>query len=310
MLGEEDGILIVDGSATPKKGKHSVGVGRQYCGKLGKVENCQLGVFVAYLGKGATAFLDARLFVPQAWVTPEHEELRERCRMPKDLTFQTEASIAREMIREVAQRGQVPFRWVLADEGYGRSPVFLDGIPEGVSYFCEVPRTTGIWLSDPAASSGAEEPSAEVKPVPVEQLIAGGEIAWTPAVLREGSKGPIKADVARLRVWDVRHNNNRPVAGKLVWLFLRRDLETGDVKYFLSSAPESTPMEKMAELSARRCHVETLFEDAKTDLGMDDYELRGWTGWAHHMTLVMLAQFFALSLQRDVKKKRPTSPSP
>jgi SRSO17 transposase len=146
-LGEADGVVIVDGSGFPKQGTHSVGVAPQYCGALGKIANCQQGVFAAYVSRLGYTFLDRRLSMPPEWFDDTHASVRQRYGVPPKLRFQTEPQLALEMVRGLVERAAVPFRWVVADEHYGRIPEFLDGVAlTGKGYFAEVPPATKVWV--------------------------------------------------------------------------------------------------------------------------------------------------------------------
>ena len=154
-LGESDGVLIVDGSGFPKRGEHSAGVAWQYCGRLGKVDNCQVGVFLVYASAKGQAFLNGQLYVPEQWFTPEYASRWKQCGLPPNLAFRTEPEIALALIQQVVEHNRVPFQWVLADEGFGRNPGFLDGLDSlGKRYLVEVPKDTRVWLRTP----GVEPP--------------------------------------------------------------------------------------------------------------------------------------------------------
>ncbi len=149
-LGEPDGVVIVDGSGFPKQGNHSVGVAWQYCGHLGKLANCQQGVFAVYASRHGYAFLDERLYLPEKWFTAEYHDRWKACGIPETLSFQTEPALGLEMIADWMRRGVVPFRWVTADETYGKSPSFLEGIAAlDKWYLVEVPADTRVWWRTP-----------------------------------------------------------------------------------------------------------------------------------------------------------------
>ena len=149
-LGEPDGVVIVDGSGFPKQGSHSVGVAQQYCGHLGKVANCQEGVFALYASRRGYAFLDKRLYMPASWFTADYQERWRACRIPDTLTFRTEPELGLDMITALVQRAVLPFRWVTCDERYGEIPAFLDGIAAlDKWYFAEVAEDTRVWLRTP-----------------------------------------------------------------------------------------------------------------------------------------------------------------
>ena len=153
------GVVIFDGSGFPKQGTHSVGVARQYCGAVGKIANCQHGVFAAYVSRKGYTFLDRRLYMPETWFDQAHAPLRRRYGVPADLTFQSEPQLALEMLERLVERAEVPFAWVVAHEHYGMIPSFLDGVEARQKwYFAEVPTSTQVWVGAPkveAPSPGA-----------------------------------------------------------------------------------------------------------------------------------------------------------
>lgn len=149
-LGDPDGVIIADGSGFPKRSQHSAGVAWQYCGRLGKVENCQEGVFLVYASAKGQAFLNGRLYLPADWFTPDYADRWEQCGIPRLTPFQTEPEIALELIRQVVDRDRVAFRWVTADADFGRDPGFVDGLAAlGKWYLAEVPKSTRAWLRTP-----------------------------------------------------------------------------------------------------------------------------------------------------------------
>ena len=320
-LGEPEGVLIVDESGVAKKGTESVGVARQYCGSVGKIENSQMGVYLAYVSTQGATLIDGRLYLPESWFSEDQRETRwKKCRVPEDLVFKTKPEIATQMIRDVTDLDQLPAQWLLADEAYGQNTGFLDALPEHLHYFCEVPTTTRVWSTRPRIeeyilSRGPERGSSrrrlvdgEPQAQAVSVLAADPDLEWTRVTIKEGAKGPIQADVARLRVVEVRDS----LPGKQLWLFLRRGITTAEIKYFLSNAPADIPLDKMVWLCGMRWPVETCFREAKDELGMDHYEVRSWTGWHRHMVLVMLAHFFMLLVRNLLQKKlcRHDSASP
>lgn len=321
-LGEPEGVVICDGSGFPKQGTHSVGVAPQYCGALGKIANCQQGVFAAYVSRHGYTFLDRRLYVPEAWFDAAHAALRQRYGVPADLAFQTEPQLALEMVQGLVERAVVPFRWVVADEHYGMIPTFLDGVAAtGKWYFAEVPATTKVWVGAPTIAPPGTSPQGRPRtyarvavgtphPEEVQQIAARlSARAWQRATIKEGSKGPIEADFAFVRV--TRARRGRP--GLAGWLILRRNLTaTPEVKYFLSNAPASCPQATLVRVSGLRWPVETALEEAKGELGMDHYETRTWRGWHHHMTQTFLAHHFLVRLRLQLKKSPgvDSGPSP
>jgi SRSO17 transposase len=311
-LGEPDGVVIFDGSGFPKQGTHSVGVAPQYCGALGKIANCQQGVFAAYASRRGYTFLDRRLYMPEEWFDDAHAPLRQRYGVPAVLQFQTEPQLALEMLRGLVEREAVPFWWVVADEHYGMSPAFLDGVAAtGKWYLAEVPAATKVWEGEPKIEPVGRGPRG--RPRKYARVAAGApkaqEVrqiaarlparAWRRFTIKEGSKGPIEADFAFVRV--TRARRGRP--GLAGWLMLRRSLDGAkEVKYFLSNAPASCPHVALVRVSGLRWPGETALEEAKGELGMDHYETRTWRGWHHHMTQTFLAHHFLVRMRLQLKK--------
>lgn len=317
-LGEEDGVLTLDGSDFPKQGKESVGVKRQYCGQLGKRANCQAGVFLGYVSSTGYTLLDRRLYLPKEWVgSPLYAGRREKCGVPRGLAFRTKNELAWDMIESLQREGSVPHRWVACDEAFGRDTVLLDRMAGvGLWYFAEIPKDTRVWVERPATEvpvwkgrgrkpqcSKVLEGQPEAQEVANLAAVAAGE-AWTRCSIKEGTKGPIIADFLAVRVAAVRD----ALPGSDVWLVFRRNTETGEVKYFLSNAPADTPLSTLVRMAGLRWPIETCFEEGKQYLGMGDYEVRTWRGWHHHMTLCLLAHHFLVRAQQKFKKNRRDHP--
>lgn len=313
-LGEPGGLLIVDGSGFPKQGQHSVGVARQYCGHLGKIANCQHGVFAAYSSSRGTTFVDARLYMPQRWFDAEHAERRRRCAVPEELEFRTEPQLALDMVSQLAQRGALPFSWVLGDETYGADSKFVDGVQAlGKLYFVEVPKTTRVFLGpvplEPIVPGSRGRPrtlprraNESAPPVQVQHVADQlPESAWTQQALRQGTKGPLWAQIACV---PVTRSVDRGRPGAKAWLVLRRSLSPHTpLKMFLSNAPPEQHAPTLGRLSSLRWPIETLLEEAKSELGMDHYEVRSWRGWHHQMTQTFLAHPFLVGLRQGQEKK-------
>jgi SRSO17 transposase len=323
-LGDPDGVVVVDGSGFPKQGGHSAGVAWQYCGHVGKLANCQEGVFVAYASRRGHAFLDACLYVPQDWFTPAYRDRWQACEMPEALTFQTEPGLALEMVTTVVQRARLPFRWVVADARYGEIPAFLDGIAAlGKWYLIEVAADTRAWWRTPAVEppgrsllGGPPRTRARVKrsappPHDMRQLQAQlPQSAWHRRIIKEGSKGPIVAEFAAVRVTPIRDQ----LPGVRCWAVFRRALgPEPEIKFYLSNAPANCPLHEFVRVSGMRWPIEIAFEEAKGETGMDQYETRTWAGWHHHMTHTILAHLFLVRLCQVSQKKSGahyrTSPS-
>ena len=311
-LGADDGVLMVDGSDFPKQGVHSVGVKRQYCGELGKRANCQAGVFVGYVSLQGYTVLDRRLYVPTEWLTDDaYAVRRQQCGLPPDLPFKTKPELAQEMLAAVVKSQVLRCRWVVADEAFGGNPSFLDGVAGlGLRYFTEVPHTTRVWEERPATHippwrgrgrRPQRERLGEGTPAARTGLEMAGALpaeAWIRQTIKEGSQGPMVADFATIRGGAVRDT----LPGPDVWVVRRRHRETGELKSYLCNAPVDTALEQLVHMSGMRWPIETCCEDSKQRLGMGDYEVRSWTGWPHHMTLVILAHFFVVRMSLRLKK--------
>jgi SRSO17 transposase len=311
-LGEEDGVWIVDGTGFPKQGKHSVGVARQWCGELGKVDNCQVGVLAAYASRQGYTLLDRRLYLPQQWFDDDHRELWERCGIPEHTAFRTKPELALEMLKAMREADTLRMRWVAADEEYGRDPTLLDGVEKlGLWYFAEVPHDTLVWQRRPQTavpkwSGRGRKPTktrlVEGAPLPervdeIAATIPANE--WRSYLIKEGSKGPMVAEFAFRRVVATRDG----LPGPEVWLVLRRSLgEEPELKTYLCNAPNDIPHIELARISGMRWPVETAIGDGKDRLGMGDYMVRSWLGWYHHMTMAILAHHFLVRVQVRLKR--------
>lgn len=316
LLGDSNGILIVDGSDFPKQGNGSVGVKRQWCGELGKKANCQAGVFLGYTSCHGYTLLNRRLYIPEEWFSAAFAAKRYKTGVPTSLTFQTKNELVWQMILQVQQSADLPIRWITMDEAFGRDGQLLDRIAEKTAYryFAEVPKDTHLWLTAPKTylpeTEGRGRPATklrllpgESKPITVEALVATfNEQDWQLHALKEGSKGLIFAQLAARRIITVRHE----LPGTQLWLIARRNpLDPTEIKYFLSNAPSNTPLDDFATVCAQRWPIETMFEQAKQYLGFNEYETRSWLGWHHHMTLVILAFGFLARSHFLLKEDAP-----
>lgn len=309
-LSEPGGVFSVDGSDFPKKGNESVGVARQYCGRLGKVDNCQAGVFVAYASRKGHALLDRRIFLPERWFGEAYRERWEKCRIPEETVFKTKPTLALEMIQALVKEGHFSAQWVTGDDFFGRNPTFRDGLPKELLYHLDIPSDTRIWKKRPElimprpSKKGRRPMKARLKlgepaAIRVSALLKDRSLDWKTVTVAEGAQGPIRAKVARLRVIESRDG----LPGGELWLFLRQSLHDGQVKYAYSNAPEDIPLEEMIRVSTMRWPIEMCFQEGKSEIGMDHYEHRSWDAWHRHMTFVFLAQLFLIRIRHRLKKK-------
>jgi SRSO17 transposase len=313
-LGSASGALIFDESGSQKKGKNSIGVARQYCGNVGKVDNCQVGVFAAYTSEHGYALVDKRLFIPEEWFTESYAERREKCRLPQNIEFRTKPQLAADMLTTIADENILPFKYVLGDSIYGKSPEFISAAEEipGLIYFVSITGDIQCWLKQPITRSHKYRHKGKIKTKKVlvdgqEKPISFKHLArkindyfWYRREVSEGSKGPIVYEFTRRQV--VLCHDGLPQ--KTVWLLIRRTLgDDPDYSYFICNASSSVRLKTLIWLSGLRWSIEQCFEEAKTELGMDHYEVRKFKGWHHHMITCMLAHFFLWHLKIRLGKK-------
>jgi len=327
-LGEDDGVFIIDGSDFAKQGKHSVGVARQWCGARGKKDNCQAGVFLGYASRKGYTLLDRRLYLPQSWFAEDHRELWQACRIPEGTQFQTKHELAVELVEQTREAQRLRGRWVVCDEGYGDDPTTLDALDKaGLWYLAEVPKHTMVWpLLEPDGQTPRARPHSWVPPpkpshkgpVPSRKELHPDSPAkvrldeWAEQIpvgmarryrMLEGAKGPLVADFVAFRAVAVRDK----LPGPAVWVLVRYKVigpdEEPKVKLYLSNAPADTALQELVRVCGMRWPIESSFEEGKGELGMDQYELRFWAGWHHHMTLVILAHHFLVRLQRRLSQR-------
>jgi SRSO17 transposase len=313
-MGDPAGVLIFDESGFPKKGENSAGVARQYCGALGKVDNCQVGVFAAYASPQGYALLDAELFVPEKWFEESHKDKRKKCRLPEDLTFKTKPQLAVKILERVEKEESLPFKYVVGDSVYGVSPDFIGAIEQriGLTYFVSVPSNTLCWLRQPSIREKSYRykgkakikkyvPPDEKEPMKVSQFARNiNDVFWYKRRVSEGAKGPIEYEFTKRRV--ILCHDDLP--GKTVWLIVRRTVGNSPTyQFYLSNAPISTRLKTFVWLSGIRWAIEQCFEETKSELGMDHYEVRKYPGWRHHMLSCMLAHFFLWHLRIRLGEK-------
>jgi SRSO17 transposase len=313
-MGTTDGALIFDETGFIKKGNDSIGVSRQYCGSIGKVDNCQVGVFTAYASPYGYAFLDKRLFIPEKWFSDDYKLRRKKCNLPENIEFKTKPRLAIEMLHNIVEEEIIPFKYVLGDSLYGSSPEFIEAVEScvGVTYFVEVPSDTRCWLKRPITREKQYKYKGEIrsktvlektekKPIAVSTLAENiNNYFWYRRKVSEGTKGPIEYEFTKRRI--ILSHNDLPQ--KTVWLIIRRTIEDQPVyKYYVSNAPTSARLSLFVWLSGIRWAIEQCFEETKSELGMDHYEVRKYTGWHHHILTCMLAHFFLWHLKIRLGKK-------
>ncbi len=285
-LGDEDAVLVVDETGFLKKGKGSVGVKRQYSGTAGRVENCQVGVFVAYASPRGQAFIDRELYLPEEWA--EDKERREQTGVPEGIGMRTKPELAREMLGRVLDAG-VKAEWVVADSVYGdarRLGMFLEEREQ--PYVLAVSGKAYAWAGFRQHRIG-EVLEALRQGDPALEETGGG---WRCLSAGDGSKGPRLYDWLRLPL-------NPPLQGGFErWLLVRRSVEhPEELTAYTVFAPEGTPLEELAKAAGSRWRVEIGFEEAKGEVGLAHYEVRSWHGWYRHVTLSLFAHAFLAALR-------------
>jgi SRSO17 transposase len=277
QLGDPDGVLILDETGFLKKGLRSAGVARQYSGTAGRIENCQIGVFLGYATSAGRTFLDRELYLPKVWT-----EDRARCAsagVPADVGFATKPELAMTMLRRVRDAG-VPARWVTADEVYGQHSKLRATCEElGLCYLLAVAVNQHV-IAGPGRSAGQEfHADALIAALPVQ--------AWRTRSAGKGAKGDRLYDWARVRVHGINHPDSA------YWLLARRSLsDPTDLAYYLCHAPARTSLAELVRVAGTRWAIEETFQTAKGQTGLDHYQVRQYTGWYRHITLSMLAHAF------------------
>jgi SRSO17 transposase len=308
-LATPQGVVSVDDSGVAKQGKHSVGVARQYSGTLGKVGNCQIGVFLAYASERGHALVDQRLYLPRAWIDDPA-----RCRaagVPEQVTYQSKAEQALEMIQASRQRGFLPAQWVTADAGFGGIPSFRASLDAaGWWYVLEVPKPAPLVARQPGVSAPPfapgerlrSRPDLDLPPTTIEILALGLRSGdWQELTVAEGAQGPRSYQFAARRV----HEFNAQVLGRESWALFRRNLDGSELKYYLSNAPSTMPLTTLAWVTSCRWSIETEFKTEKGHTGLDEDEVRRWNGWQHHLTLALLAGAFLMGLEQEGGGNQP-----
>jgi len=300
-LGEADGVLVFDPSGVLKQGKASVGVARQWCGRAGKVDNCQVGVYMGYVTRREHALVDTRLYLPEEWT--KDKERRRRAGIPKEIRCRTRHELALEMLRE--HRTVLPHRWVTGDDEMGRNSHFREELRAmNEEYLLAVPSNTLVRdLDAPAPTYGG---SGQPPKVPFQRADNWMKAAenWTRIEVRPGEKGPLVVEVVKARVQTKLGSRNGPEETLVVF----RELQgNGTFKhdYCLSNAPFDTPLREFARVLGAEHRIEECLRRAKGETGLAHYQVRTWRGWHHHQTLTLLATWFLTQEKQRGKTSAP-----
>jgi SRSO17 transposase len=302
-LGEEDGVIVFDPSAFPKSGRESVGVMRQWCGRLGKVDNCQVAVYMGYASRHEHALVDTRLYLPKDWT--QNRPRCEKAGVPKGIRYRTRHQLCLEMLEQ--HGSQLPHQWIAGDDEMGRPYWFrrrLDNL--GEQYLLSVPSNTlirDLEVDPPVHTGRGRKPKRPWTRVDAWAASLDKE-AWTTVEVRDGSKGPLVVEVAGRRV--VARTDKRQEGHEEVLVVIRyTDRDNQSViktDYYLSNAAADTELAEFARVAKAEHRIEECLQRAKSEAGLADYEVRNWNGWHHHQTLSLIATWFLVTQARRGKK--------
>jgi SRSO17 transposase len=300
-LGEADGVLVFDPSAFPKKGTESVGVQRQWCGRLGKVENCQVGIYLGYVSRREHALVDVRLYLPKQWAN--RKTRRRKAGVPPDIRFRTRHELILEMLDE--RGGALPHAWISGDDELGRSSEFRRQLHEREeSYLLAVPSNTlvrDLTQAAPPYAGRGRQPRVPFQRV--DRWCAElPESAWQTIEVRDGEKGPVMVQAVR-RLVQARTEGRPSEVMELLVVFRERQGD-GSWKhdYLLSNGPLDTTLVEFARVFKAQHRIEECLQRAKSEAGLADYQVRTWEGWHHHQTLSLIATWFLTQETRWGKK--------
>jgi SRSO17 transposase len=309
ILGGKDSALLLDETSIVKKGQHSVGVGRQWCGRLGKVENCQVGVFAA-LAKGSdVCLIDAELYLPESW--REDHDRCDRARIPENKrTQRSKLDIALTLV-ERAKENCLDYGWIGADSLYGRDRALQQALDAlGECFVLDVPNDFRIYLDDPkpylpSAPKLGRKPArykSDSQSTKARDLVNHlGPKAFRRNKFRIGTKGPMQVEALHQRIWVWDGQSEQAHC----WHLIVRREAGGEMKYSISNAPAQTSTHRLLYMQGQRHFIERSFQDSKSHLGLDQYQARNWNAWHHHMALIMMAMVFFLQQRITRKKEHP-----
>ena len=304
-MSDADAVLVLDSSAFAKKGGESCGVKRQWCGRLGKQENCQVGVFLCYAAAKGHAPLDRQLYLPQEWA--EDVDRREKCHVPPGVEFQEKWRIGLELMDRC--REEMPHAWTTADDEFGRCIEFRRGLRDRKErYVLDVPGKTLVRDLEARRPRRKRAGKGQKRKVP---FVGAGQWAarqpqsrWQRITVRAGRKGPLVVEAMTARVVTKDKVHRTGAEERLV--VIRQADNPSEVSYALSNAEGQVPLAELVRVKCQRHRIEEMFEEGKGEAGLSHYEVRSWVGWHHHMTLALLALWFLiLEKSRIGKKKLP-----
>jgi SRSO17 transposase len=308
------GMLLLDESADAKAGTKTAGAARQYNGRLGKVDVCQVGVFLSFVKEDTWTWVDGELFLPEHWFEQKMAEERQRLGIPRERVFKTKVELGWEMIQR-AQANGLPFEAVGCDDLYGRADWFRGKMDRaGLVYMADVPCSTEVYLEcpefgipeTPAKHKGRKYSRPRVlsshKPVRVSQVVDRADTQWQRVRVRPTERGVLVAEFAARRVWTMR--DGKPTEE---WLVIHRESD-GDCRYALSNAHPETPLEELAWMQTQRYFVERSIQDAKSEMGWDEFQAQKFRAWQHQLALTVLASWFVAQTKLQWKQRFQRDP--
>jgi SRSO17 transposase len=302
VLAAPDGVVILDPSAFPKKGTESCGVGRQWCGRLGKVDNCQVGVFLAYATPAGYAPLDRRLYLPEDWA--DDDDRRKKCHVPAEVQFQEKWQIALDLL-DRSLPGLL-HGWIIGDDDFGRASEFRAALRlRQERYVLDVPCNTTVRDLERRRPPRKKAGVGRKREVPFQRVDAWAhrqpESRWERIIVRDGEKGPLQVDALSVRV---RAKQDRRI-GPEERLVVTRPVGESRLNYSLTNAGPEVPLRELVFVRSQRHRIEEVFEAGNGEVGLDHYEVRSWVGWHHHMTLSLVALWFLCLERRRVGGENP-----
>lgn len=302
---------IIDDTGFPKKGKHSVGVGRQYCGQLGKQDNCQVAVTLSIANDAASLPIAHRLYLPEAWANDRAR--RKKAGVPEEIVFKTKPEIALDQVK-AAHAADVPQGVVLADAGYGTDTRFRTGVTAlGLGYVMGVQGTISVWRPGeaplgPKCWSGRGKPPSRLRRDDKHRPISAKDLAfslparaWKTITWREGTNSPLSSRFAALRVRPAHRDHKLLSPHPVEWLVIEWPKgEEEPTKYWLSTLPDTMALRALVDLAKLRWRIERDYQDLKQEIGLGHYEGRGWRGFHHHATLSIAAYGFLISERETI----------
>lgn len=300
-IGSPQGIIVFDPSSFPKKGTDSVGVGRQWCGRLGKVDNCQLGVFLGYVSNVGHTVVDGRLYLPKDWT--RDKKRRAMCHVPKAVRYQSVHRLSLDLLEK--RRHQLPHAWVTGDDEFGRPAWFRKRLRRmNEPYVLEIPSNTLVCAAEDPSKTGDR---GQPRKAPFQQATTWKDAVpksqWTRISVRDGLKGPLVVWATRARM---RARDEKKRRGEMEWLVVTRtESKVPEIRYYLSHTLGHASLEEMVHAANGRHWIEDCFQRGKGEVGLDHYEVRSWIGWYHPITLCLLALWFLVLEQRRLNETTP-----